>query len=228
MKSIKFEDPQEALTRLLDAISIKNPSLSNAILVVIGVESIVIAEQMAQRLKIPMEFLFTEIIAAPLNAECAIAIVSEDMEIVANESLINAFSISLDYVYGEAQRKYEEDILQYRYQFRKGEMIGSLKGKDVILMDLGIETGLRANVAIKTCMNMGAKSVSIASPVMPKTIFDTLSEICDEVYCVYALEHYVSTAHYFPNLQPIEDEQFEEILSRHLTTKGKTNAANPS
>ena len=32
------------------------------------------------------------------------------MDIVMNESLINSFDITLDYVYGEAKRAYEEDI----------------------------------------------------------------------------------------------------------------------
>lgn len=226
MKDIRFEDTQEALTRLLEMISVKNPPLSNAILVAISMEGVEMAHQMAQHLKIPMDFLFTETITAPLNPECAIAVVSEDMEIVANESLIAAFSINLDYVYGEAQRKYEEEISQSRYKFRKGEMFASLKGKDVILMELGIQTGLRANVAVKTCMNMGAKSVSIASPVMPKMIYDSLSGICDDVYCISVLDYYVSTAHYFPQLQPLEDEQIEEILNHYITHKGQTHATN--
>lgn len=220
MENIIFEDVELALPPLLDSITLKNPSLQNAMLVAIGRESVLSAQQIAKKLKIPMEFLFTELLYSPLNPECSIAVVSEDMEIIMNEDLVYAFNISLDYVYGEAQRKYDEVILPMRYQFRKGEGLSSFKDKDVILMDLGIETGLRAGVAVKTCMNLMAKSVSIASPIMPKSVFESLNEICDEIYCPYVCESYVSSAHYFPNLREITHEEFSEIITHNITIKG--------
>ena len=209
MQKIIFSQAQDALPPLLDVIHIKNLNLENAILVAIGREGVGFASVLANKLKVPMAFLFTQIIPSPLNPECPVAVVSEDMEIVINEELVSAFNISLDYVYGEAQRQYEEAI-------------SSFAGKDVLLFDLGIETGLRIGVAIKTCMNLKAKSICVLAPVMPKNIYEFLSEICDDVCCPYPLENYVSTTHYFPTLQPIDDESFEEILSQ--TTTKETNA----
>lgn len=214
MQRIVFEDTESAIKPLLDSVMIKNLSLNDAILVAIGRDGIMLAAMLAKALKIPMTFLFTQIIASPLNPECPIAVVSEDMEIVINEELVNAFGISLDYVYGEAQRQYEEAILPARYQLRKGESLSSFHNKDILLFDIGIETGLRVGVAIKTCMNLLAKSICVIAPVMPKNIYDFLSEICDDVCCPYPIEYYVSTAHYFPHLQMLDDEAFEEILTK--------------
>ena len=195
MQNIIFESTEDALKPLLDVINIKNLPLSNAILINIGREGVTLAHELATKLKIPMEFLFTQIIPSPLNSECPIAVVSEDMEMVINESLVNAFDISPDYVYNEAQRQYEEVILPSLYQFKKGEGLESLKGKDVLLFDIGIDTGLRMGVAIKTCMNMKAKSLCVVAPVMPKSIYDFLCEICDDVCCPYPLENYVFLFH---------------------------------
>ncbi|WP_295701632.1 phosphoribosyltransferase [Helicobacter mastomyrinus] len=219
MQQIIFEDAQDSIRALFDSISIKNLPLQNAVLVAIGRDGVVYAHTLAQMLKVPMEFLFTQMIPAPHNPECSIAVVSEDMEIVINEELVSAFNISLDYVYGEAQRQYEEAILPARYQLRKGEGLSSLKGKDVLLFDMGIETGFRMGVAIKTCMNMEAKNLYAIAPVMPKEIYTLLCEICDEVCCPYPVENYVSTTHYFPNLPPLSDEAFEDILSKNTITK---------
>lgn len=219
MQNIIFESTEDALKPLLDVINIKNLPLSNAILINIGREGVTLAHELATKLKIPMEFLFTQIIPSPLNSECPIAVVSEDMEMVINESLVNAFDISPDYVYNEAQRQYEEVILPFLYQFKKGEGLESLKGKDVLLFDIGIDTGLRMGVAIKTCMNMKAKSLCVVAPVMPKSIYDFLCEICDDVCCPYPLENYVTTLHYFPHLNVIDDEAFEEALNQTTTQK---------
>ena len=94
MQNIIFESTEDALKPLLDVINIKNLPLSNAILINIGREGVTLAHELATKLKIPMEFLFTQIIPSPLNSECPIAVVSEDMEMVINESLVNAFDIS--------------------------------------------------------------------------------------------------------------------------------------
>lgn len=219
MQNIVFEHTEDALKPLLDVINIKSLPLSNAILINIGRQGVMLAHTLAQKLKIPMEFLFTQTIASPLNPECPIAVVSEDMEMLINENLVNAFDISPDYVYNEAQRQYEEVILPSLYQFKKGEGLESLKGKDVLLFDIGIETGLRMGVAMKTCMNMKAKSLCVIAPVMPKSIYDFLCEICDDVCCPYPLENYVGTSHYFPHLNVLDDEAFEEALSQTTTQK---------
>ena len=86
--------------------------------------------------------LLTEPILAPNNPELAIAMVSETEEVVMHKALIDAFEINEDYVYGEANRKYEEEVLSYVYKYRKGKDLISLKGKYVILADECIETGL--------------------------------------------------------------------------------------
>ena len=221
MQHTLFETTDEALKSLLDALAIKNLPLSNATLVGIGKESLGCAHFVATKLKIPLEFLFTQIISAPLNSECSIAAVSEDMEIVMNEELVSAFGISLDYVYGEAQRRYEEAILPARYQLRHGLGLEALRERDILLFDMGIETGLRMSVAIKTCLNLGAKSICPISPIMPKSIYEYLAEICDDVCCPHVLENYVSSAHYFPLLSPLSDEEFENLLNQTPKTKEK-------
>ncbi|WP_334085812.1 hypothetical protein [Helicobacter typhlonius] len=221
MQHIVFEKNEDVVQAVFDVINLKDLPLQNTILLVIGRDGIECAYELAQKIKIPMEFLFTRIIPAPNNPECPIAVVSETMEIIINEDLVNAFEISLDYIYGEAKRQYEEAILQNRYQLCHGRELVSLKNKDVLLFDMGVETGFRMSVAIKTCMNMNVKSLTAIAPIMPKDIYETLGEICDEVCCPYPIEYYVSMAHHFPKLVPLTDEAFEDILNKSTTKDSK-------
>lgn len=221
MQHIVFEKNEDVVQAVFDVINLKDLPLQNTILLVIGRDGIECVYELAQKIKIPMEFLFTRIIPAPNNPECPIAVVSETMEIIINEDLVNAFEISLDYIYGEAKRQYEEAILQNRYQLRHGRELVSLKNKDVLLFDMGVETGFRMSVAIKTCMNMNVKSLTAIAPIMPKDIYETLGEICDEVCCPYPIEYYVSMAHHFPKLVPLTDEAFEDILNKSTTKDSK-------
>ena len=103
--------------------------------------------------------------------------VSETQEIVIHQELVEAFDISLDFVYGQALREYEEKIVPYMYKYRKGESIRSLKDTRVMFVSEGIDTGLTAMSAIKTAIKAGAKTVSIATHLISLDIFNTLNDI---------------------------------------------------
>lgn len=77
------------------------------------------------------------------------------------------FGISLDYIYGEVQRQYEDKMLPLIYQYRKGNPLISFKGKRVLIVDEGIDSGLTAFSAIKSVVTLQAKTVHFACPVAP-------------------------------------------------------------
>ncbi|PAF48576.1 phosphoribosyltransferase [Helicobacter sp. 12S02634-8] len=215
-KNIQFESRDDALLRLMDEMLMWHLDIKNSIILATSLAGVEFGEKMSQKLGIPLDFLFTVPILAPLNPECEIAIVSENMDIIMNEALIDSFEITLDYVYGEAKRAYEEVILADIYKFRKGSMISSLNQRDVLIVDQGVETGLTMNVAIQTCIAKGAKNVYVLTPVIAKNVANSLAENCDGIISVFKPEHFVSTAHYYKTLPPIDDEQVEKILDKSL------------
>jgi len=151
------------------------------------------ARHIKGRLKNPLEILFLEAIMAPNNAECEVARVSETEEIVLNENLIDAFEIQYDYIYGEAHRKHEEDILSSIYQYRKGRPFPSMQNRVVLLVDEGSETGTKFMTALKTVLAQKPKAVYIAVPVLPKDVLEVLETFVDEIFFLYDIDDYVET-----------------------------------
>ncbi len=134
---LKFENELDAAEKLLDILP-KNELIDNDFVVVgSSLDSVVLTDKVASSLQLSYELLFSEQILAPNNPECEIGMVSETEEIVVNDELIKAFNISLDFIYGEAHRKYEEKILKNVYRYRKGKLLGDLKGKNILLIDEG-------------------------------------------------------------------------------------------
>lgn len=218
---IKFQDRDEAVNKLLEVMSLRHLNLEESVFIATSFDGLYFANSLAQKLKVRLDYLFTKTIFAPLNPECQIAIVSEELDIVINEELIHSFGISLDYVYGEAKRQYEEGIIPKRYKYRKGEPLSLLKNKDVFLIDQGIETGLTALCGIKTCVNLHARSVRIAVPILPTSLRMILNQVCDEVLYVEMIENFVSVGHYYKQLEPIPTKQVEQILDQCLQTNTK-------
>lgn len=212
MRKAYFKDRSDAAAQLKEHLPLERLKAENWHLVAVSSGGLALAERLNTRLKLPIDYLFTEPIYAPQNHECEIARVSETEEIVMIKSLVGAFDIQVDYIYGEAKRKHEEKILSKVYKYRKGRHFELMHGKTVLLMDEGAETGLKLMTAIKTIMMMRPKAVYIAVPVLPLDVLESLEPLVDDIYYVHDVEDFVQTSSYYASLEKVTDDEIEEIL----------------
>jgi len=214
MKKYKhiLKNREDAAIRLMDVIPMQRLKDESWKMVAISRGGLELAYFLRKKLPNALDFLFSEAILAPNNDDCEIARVSEREEIVINEQLVKTFDIQYDYIYGEAQRKHEEQILSYVYQYRKGRPFASMKDQIVLLIDEGSETGLRLMTATKTILAMKPKAVYIAVPVLPSDILELLEPFADDVFTLYEIDDYVETALYYEELEKVEEEQIEKYL----------------
>jgi putative phosphoribosyl transferase len=91
-------------------------------------------------------------------------------------------------------------------------LIKSLKGKNVLLVDEGCETGLTVLTAIKTAINEGAKSVSYATPVIATNVYMSLEAVVDEIFTAYRVANFVDVAFYYQDASPLESEKVKAII----------------
>ena len=205
-----FEDREDASKQLIETLPIELFSKNETVVIGVSEGGVYFADQISKTINAQMDILLTEPVLAPNNPELFIAMVSETEEVVMHKALIDAFEINEDYVYGEAHRKYEEEVLSYVYKYRKGKDLISLKGKYVVLADECIETGLTMMVALKSAIARGAKNIFIATPILDKGVYQNLLTVCDGVFCPYKIRDYISIEYYYKDFQKL---QFEEISS---------------
>ncbi len=227
--NIYYEDREDAARQLIMMLPTELLSKNETVVIGVSEEGVYFADQIATAVGVQMDILLTEPVLAPNNPELAIAMVSETEEVVMHKALIDAFGINEDYVYGEAHRKYEEEVLTYVYKYRKGKDLVSLQGKYVILVDECIETGLTMMVALKSVIARGAKNIYIATPMLDQTVYQNLLTVCDGVFCPHKIKDYISIEYYYKEYERLN---FEEILSivkaqevkyKVETNKGKIN-----
>lgn len=209
-----FKDRLEAAGQLRELLPIDRMKSESWNLIAVSSGGLVIANEMNKRLKLPIDFIFSAGITAPQNPECELARVSETEEIVIHQALVEAFEIQVDYIYGEATRKHEEKILSAIYQYRKGEHFKSMKGKTILLIDEGSETGLKLMCAIKTAFAQKAKAVYVAVPIVPTSVAEVLEPIVDEVFCLQEIGDYIDTGYYYREFEPVDEETIETILEK--------------
>jgi len=210
-----FLDRKEAAKELIEILPINLFELDSIVVIGISEGGVYFADKVSDALKADMDILLTERIVAPNNHELAIAIVSETEEMVMNKVLIESFEIDIDYVYSEANRKYEESVLSYVYKYRKSIPMRPLGGKHVILIDESIESGLTMSVAIKSMIEMRAKSIYVAAPVLDYSVYDNLLGLCDGLFCPHRIRDYISIEYYYKNLEKLEFEYLESIIEKN-------------
>nr|WP_321267733.1 phosphoribosyltransferase family protein [uncultured Sulfurimonas sp.] len=214
MKKYKniLKNREDAAHKLIDVIPMQRLKEEAWSIVAVSKGGLELAYFIRNKLPNTLDFLFSEAIMAPNNDECEIARVSEREEIVINEQLVNTFGIQYDYIYGEAHRKHEEQILSYIYKYRKGRPFSSIKDKIVLLVDEGSETGMKFMTALKTVLAMKPKAVYIAVAVLPSDTLELLEPFADDIFFLYDIDDYVETALYYEELENVEEEKLEKYL----------------
>jgi len=210
-----LKDRKDAANQLIDIMPMHKLKEEEWNIIAVSKGGLELGSFIKERLKNPLDILFLEAITAPHNPECEVARVSETEEIVLNENLIDAFEIQYDYIYGEAHRKHEEDILSHIYQYRKGRPFPSMQNQVVLLVDEGSETGTKFMTALKTVLNQKPKAVYIAVPVLPKDVLEVLETFVDDIFFLYDIDDYVETDLYYKNLEKLDDEVIEKILEEN-------------
>ena len=219
-----FEDREDASIQLIETLPVELLSQNETVVIGVSEGGVYFADQIATALDAQMDILLTEPILAPNNPELSIAMISETEEVVMHKALVDAFEINEDYIYSEAQRKYEDEVLDYVYKYRKGKNLVSLQGKYVVLTDECIETGLTMMVALKSVIARGAKNIYIATPILDKTVYQNLLAVCDGVFCPHKIQDYISIEYYYKDFDVLSFEEISSIVNaQEIRYKLETN-----
>ena len=208
---IYFKNREVAAYRLLDVLPIDSMRLEDWTVISSSYGGFEIAKIVAKALNSKYDMMFSEKIYAPNNEECEIAVVTEHEEVLIHEELIKAFDISLDYVYAKSKQVYDESIVKTVNRFRHGEKIQKFENKNVLIVDEGINTGLTVMACIKTAINLKAKSISVATPILPTASIPTIESIADDLYYIKKLDHFVAINFYYDSLDDVSFEDLEKI-----------------
>ncbi len=208
---IFFKNREVAAYRLLDVMPIDSMKLEEWTVIASSYGGFEIAKIIAKTLGGKFDIMFSGKIYAPNNEDCEIAVVTEHEEVLIHEELVKSFDISLDYVYSKSKQVFEESIIQRVSRFRHGEKIEKLENKNVLIVDEGINTGLTMMACIKTAINLKAKSISVATPILPTASIPTIESIADDLYFIKKLDHFVEIDFYYDSLEELSFEDIEKI-----------------
>ncbi|WP_321315686.1 phosphoribosyltransferase [Campylobacterota bacterium DY0563] len=207
---IYFKNREVAAYRLIDILPINKMKLEEWIVISTSYNGLPVAKIVASELNAKLDIMFSRKIYSPNNDECEIAIVTESEEVVIHEELVKAFDISLDFVFSKSRYIYDNELSNCVNKFRRGKKLEDLENKNVLLVDEGLNTSLTMMACIKTAIHLGAKSVSVAIPILPTASIQTIESIADDLYYVKNLDHFIAIDFYYDELDEVTYEEIKD------------------
>lgn len=209
----KLQNRAESAIKLIESFSdqfVKNRE--NWIFCALSLNAVPLSNILSKRFDISYDILLSDILYAPQNKECEIAVINENSELVIHEELVKSFDISLDYVYAQSQRIYEEEILKKIDRFRNGRKPILFKDKNLLFID-DEANSLRALAGIKSALKQEAKNISYMCAVIPKEMEILLEKNIDNIFYLYSAGNYIDNQHYYiEKLRDLKDDEVLEIL----------------
>ncbi len=121
--------------------------------------------------------------------------------------------ISKDYIERKALEEIEE-IKRRKEKYLRGKSRINIEGKDVILVDDGIATGLTVKAAIMSLRRENPGRIILAVPVMPADKVSEFQQLVDDLIVLYAPEFFNAVGQFYQNFSQTTDEEVIEIMEK--------------
>lgn len=203
-----FADRAQAGKLLAEAL--KKYVNKNAIIYALPRGGVVVAYEVAKKLKAPLDLLIVRKISHPINREYAIGAISENGQTVFNEA--ETETISQDWIEEEIHNQ-KTEIERRQLIYRDSKNVPSATGKIAIIIDDGIATGLTMGAAIKELKSQNPQKIVVAVPITPPDVAEILKIQSDEFISLETPKTYLGAVGvYYAYFPQVSDEEVINLI----------------
>lgn len=187
---------------LAGRLAAESPARLPADALVLGVPrgGVIVAAEVARALGLDLDIEVVRKIGAPGNPEYAIAAVDADGELIAGERL----AADAEYLRREAESAGAE-IRRRLAAYRGDRAAPVIAGRDVVLVDDGIATGLTLMAAVRSLRRRGAARIIVAAPVASPSAEQALRQVADEMVALWVDTHMRVVGQYYTRFGQVDD-----------------------
>jgi putative phosphoribosyl transferase len=207
-----FTDRRDAGRRLARALEeYKN---TESVVLAIPRGGVVVADEVASFLNLPLSLIIPRKIGAPGNPELAIGATAGEGQVVLNNDVVRYLNISEDYI-KNAVKKENEEIKRRQASYLHGESQPDLSGKNVIIIDDGIATGSTAQASIIAVKAKNPKKTILAVPVAPIDAASKFKGLLDDFVVLDTPVDFYAVGQFYKNFNQTTDGEVIEILGKY-------------
>jgi len=171
---------------------------------------LIVGKEIATALNPPLDLIITRKVSHPDNPEYALASVTEGGEVLCNAKEPSSVSESW---FDEEVVKQQSEARRRRKSYLGERTRVSAKGKNAIIVDDGVATGLSIFLAIKEIKNDIPWKTIVAVPVISADVAQEMKGEVDEFFAIIIDENYAgSVGSYYENFSEVADEDVVDSL----------------
>jgi putative phosphoribosyl transferase len=207
---MRFRDRRDAGAQLADAVAALE--LADPVILALPRGGVPVAAEIAKRLGASLDVLVARKVGAPNHPELGIGAVAEGGVTVRLDDVGGRFDALAD----EARMELDRRVQRYRGD----RPLPSLAGRDVVVVDDGLATGVTAEAALRSVRAGRPRRVVLAVPVgAPDTVARLRHEdLADEVACVLEPPDLIAVGRWYDDFDQTSDDEVLAIVGRPVTS----------
>jgi putative phosphoribosyl transferase len=173
-----------------------------------------LAIEIANSLHADLDVIVCRKFALPMNPEGGLGAVADDGTSILNEDVIERDGISREQLEYEVNQV-KASVKQRRMRYKGESLPQRLTGKEAIIVDDGLASGITMAVAVESVRHRRPEKVIVAVPVASATGFNRVARVADKVIaCAVAdiTEFYM--ADFYRHWRDISDDEVMISLER--------------
>ena len=182
-----------------------------------------VGSEVACALEVPLEVFVARKIGAPGHTERGIGAISEEGGRAVDQAALHVLGLTphqFEQLAAAEQVELQRRVLRYR----AGRPLPELAGRDVIVVDDGLATGVTAEAALHALRSMRPRRLVLAVPVCAPDTVARLGAVADDVVCVLSPPDFRAVALWYDNFDQTTDDEVVDLLERSVETAASGQA----
>ncbi|WP_343080818.1 phosphoribosyltransferase [Ostreiculturibacter nitratireducens] len=206
-----FANRIEAGKQLAEKLAELGPE--NPVVLALPRGGVPVANEVAKRLKAPLDLVLVRKIGSPGHEELAAGAIvdGEEAQVVFNPDVLRMLGLT-ESDFEEKKRQKLAEIEERRKLYLAGRAPLPLDGKTAIIVDDGIATGATVKAALKGVAKRGPKRIVLAIPVAPPDSLADLDPLVDDLICLEAPDHFYAVGAHYRDFGQTSDTEVQRLM----------------
>jgi putative phosphoribosyl transferase len=207
----RFRDRVDAGRRLAGRLG--DLGLTSPVVLGLPRGGVPVAAEVAAALGVPFNVYVARKVGAPGHEELGIGAVAEGLDqpvISSTAQELGVRSRDLDLLAERARAELARRVDLYR----AGQPLPEIQGKDVVLVDDGLATGVTAEAALWALRQRHPGRLILAIPVCAHETADRLAQVADDLVCVEKPAVFFAVGEWYEDFSQTTDEEVLNLLNQ--------------
>ncbi|HXH56534.1 phosphoribosyltransferase [Iamia sp.] len=188
-------------------------SFADAVVLALPRGGVPVGFEVATALRAPLDVFVVRKVGAPHQPEMGIGAVAEGGTEVVDRRLLRAVGVS-DETFAELADRERVELQRRVTRYRGARPLPDVAGRDVVLVDDGLATGVTAEAALLALRAGGPRALHLAVPACAAESAERLRQIADDVVCVTTPSAFRAVGEWYDVFDQTTDDEVTELLER--------------